>query len=152
MLMVTTMIEARETGLVESSLRSDGPRRGRSFTPAEKLARLDACEQALASNDGGAYLRREGLYSWQIAEWRKLRDAGVLEGRRPGERVAKLTREQVEIARLTKELAEANKRLATTEAALDIMGKHTRSWGVSPRARTPTRRRAGTDEHVEPVA
>lgn len=113
----------RETGCVVSSPRSDGPRRRRSFTPAEKLAYLDAYEQAMASHDGGAYLRREGLYSSQIAEWRKQRDAGVLEGKRPGERVGKLTPEQTEIARLTKELAAANKRLATTETALDIMGK-----------------------------
>jgi transposase len=138
--MVTTMIEARETGLVESSPRSDGPRRRRSFTPAEKLAHLDAYEQALVSHDGGAYLRHEGLYSSQITEWRKQRDAGVLEGKRPGERVGKLTREQAEIARLTKELAAANKRLTTTDAALDIMGKaHALLESLSESAGTDTR-------------
>ena len=54
--------------------------------------------------DGGAYLRREGLYSSLISEWRKQRDAGVLAGRRPGEKVGRLTAEQAEIARLTGEL------------------------------------------------
>jgi transposase len=68
-------------------------------------------------------LRREGLYSSLISEWRKQRDAGVLAGKRRGEKVGKLTAEQAEIARLTRELARANKRLSTTEAALDIMGK-----------------------------
>lgn len=38
-------------------------------------------------------------------------------------KVGTLTSEQAEIARLTRELARANKRLTTTEAALDIMGK-----------------------------
>lgn len=70
-----------------------------------------------------AYLRREGLYSSLISEWRKQRDAGVLQGKKLGEKVGKLTSEQAEIARLTRELARANKRLTTTEAALDIMGK-----------------------------
>ena len=103
--------------------RADGPRRRRVFAASEKLAHLDAYEQACEHGDGGAYLRREGLYSSLICEWRKQRDAGVLAGRRPGERVGRLTAEQAEIARLTRENARMSKRLATTEAALDIMGK-----------------------------
>jgi len=63
------------------------------------------------------------LYSSLICEWRKQRDAGVLAGKRPGERVGRLTAEQAEIARLTRENARMSKRLHTTEAALDIMGK-----------------------------
>ena len=59
-----------------------------------------AYEQAVEHGDGGGYLRREGLYSSLISEWRKQRDAGVLSGRKPGEKVGKLTAEQAEIARL----------------------------------------------------
>jgi transposase len=103
--------------------RADGPRRRRAFTAADKLAYLHAYEQACEHGEGGAYLRREGLYSSLISEWRKQRDAGVLAGKQPGERVGRLTAEQAEIARLTRELARANKRLTTTETALDIMGK-----------------------------
>jgi transposase len=103
--------------------RADGPRRRRAFTAADKLAYLHAYEQACEHGDGGAYLRREGLYSSLISEWRKQRDAGVLAGKRAGEKVGRLTAEQAEIARLTGELARANKRLSTTETALDIMGK-----------------------------
>ncbi|WP_024332902.1 transposase [Gordonia hirsuta] len=102
--------------------RADGPRR-RTFTPAAKLAHLAAYEQACKSNEGGAYLRREGLYSSLISEWRKQRDAGVLDGKPAGAKIGKLTAEQAEIARLKRELARANKRLETTETALDIMGK-----------------------------
>ena len=102
--------------------RADGPRR-RVFSPADKLAHLVAYEQACATNEGGAYLRREGLYSSLSSEWRKQRDAGVLDGKQPGTKIGKLTAEQAEIARLMQELARANKRLTTTEAALDIMGK-----------------------------
>jgi transposase-like protein len=103
--------------------RADGPRRRRAFTADDKLAYLHAYEQACEHGDGGAYLRREGLYSSLISEWRKQRDAGVLAGKRAGEKVGRLTAEQAEIARLTGELARANKRLSTTETALDIMGK-----------------------------
>lgn len=101
--------------------RADGPRR-RAFTAADKLAYLHAyCEQACEQGEGGTYLRREGLYSLLISEWRKQRDAGVLAGKQPGKRVGRLTAEQAEIARLTRELARARKRLTTTETALDIM-------------------------------
>jgi transposase len=115
--------------------RADGPRRRRAFSAADKLAHLSAYEQACEHGEGGVYLRREGLYSSLISEWRKQRDAGVLAGKRPGEKVGRLTAEQAEIARLTRENARMSKRLATTEAALDIMGKaHALLESLSERA------------------
>ena len=42
--------------------RAGGPARRRSFTPEQKLAHLAAYEQACQEQQGGAYLRREGLY------------------------------------------------------------------------------------------
>ncbi|UIR39719.1 IS3 family transposase (plasmid) [Rhodococcus sp. DMF-1] len=120
--------------MVSTHPRADGPRR-RVFSPADKLSHLDAYEQACETNEGGAYLRREGLYSSLISEWRKQRDAGVLDGKQPGTKIGKLTAEQAEIARLKQELARANKRLTTTEAALDIMGKaHALLESLSERA------------------
>ena len=95
----------------------------RSFTPAQKLDHLAAYEAACQTSQGGAYLRAEGLFSSQITEWRKLRDAGVLAGKQSGERVGKPSAEQAEIARLRRELDRAERRLATTETALVIMGK-----------------------------
>src|SRR5664279_598765 len=59
----------------------------------------------------------------QVTEWRRLRDAGVLEGKAPGEKVGRPSPEQAEIAKLTRELDLARRRLSKTEAALDIMGK-----------------------------
>ena len=99
-------------------------RGGVARSPRRTNARLmSAYEQACEHGEGGAYLRREGLYSSLISEWRKQRDAGVLAGKRPGEKVGRLTAEQAEIARLRRENARMSKRLTTTEAALDIMGK-----------------------------
>jgi transposase len=111
-----------------SSSSSPGPRAGgpaprRSFTPAQKLDHLAAYEDAITRNQGGAYLREHGIYSSQVTEWRKLRDAGVLAGKKPGEKVGRLTPDQAEIARLRRQLGKAEERLATTEVALSIMGK-----------------------------
>jgi transposase len=106
-----------------SSPRGGGPSRRRSFTPAEKLRHLEEYEAACARSEGGAYLRREGLYSSLISEWRRLRDAGVLEDKQPGEKIGRPTAEQAEIARLRRRLAESEAKLATTQTALEIMGK-----------------------------
>ena len=77
----------------------------------------------MASGQGGAYLRQHGLYSSLISEWRRLRDAGVLAQKKPGEKIGRLTGEQAEIARLRRQLEKAERRLVTTQAALEIMGK-----------------------------
>ena len=63
------------------------------------------------------------MYSSLISEWRRLRDAGVLAGKQPGDKIGRLSAEQVEIARLRRRLDKAERRLVTTQAALQIMGK-----------------------------
>jgi transposase len=105
----SSLIEDDNERMASQHPRSDGPRRRRVFTTAEKLAHLSAYEAACEQGDGGGYLRREGLYSSLISEWRKQRDAGVLVGKKPGEKVGKLSAEQAEIARLTRENARLNK-------------------------------------------
>ncbi|MET3923135.1 hypothetical protein ABIB26_004096 [Arthrobacter sp. UYEF20] len=80
-------------------------------------------EAAIESNEGGAFLRREGLYSSQMTEWRRLRDAGVLAGKKPGETIGKLSQDQAEIARLRRQLEVSESRLKRSEAALGIMEK-----------------------------
>jgi transposase len=54
--------------------------RRRSFTAQYKQKVLAAYEAA-ASGEKGAILRREGLYSSLITEWRRARDAGALGAR-----------------------------------------------------------------------
>jgi transposase len=103
--------------------RKGGPTPRRSFTPAQKLRHVNEYEAASQARGGGAYLRREGLHSSQITEWRRLRDAGVLAGKQPGDRIGRPTAEQAEIARLRRSLDKANQKLARTEVALEIMGK-----------------------------
>lgn len=97
-----------ENRTMDSSVRPDQPKR-RTINPAQKLAYLNGYEQAIEHGEGGGYLRANGIYSSQIAEWRKLREAGILEGNtvrvsKQSTRTGKgtLSKEQAEIARLKK--------------------------------------------------
>src|SRR5215467_15151655 len=51
--------------------------RRRGFTAKYKLEILAACDAA-GPGEKGAILRREGLYSSHVVEWRRARDAGAL--------------------------------------------------------------------------
>src|SRR3954470_3908491 len=93
--------------------RAGGPRTRRSFSAAQKLAHVEAYEQACAAGDGGGYLRRAGLYSSLMSEWRRARDAGLLTGKPEGVPVGRPNAEQTEIARLRRELEVTRSRLAT---------------------------------------
>ncbi|GAA3690046.1 hypothetical protein GCM10022267_90850 [Lentzea roselyniae] len=138
----SSVVEDDDGRMDSQQPRGDGPRRRRAFSAPEKLAHLSAYEQACEHGDGGGYLRREGLYSSLISEWRKQRDAGVLAGKAPGEKVGRLSAEQTEIARLTRENARLSKRLDTTEAALEIMGKaHALLESLSERADSDEQRK-----------
>ena len=111
--------------------RADGPRRRRAFTASEKLAHLTPTSRPASTARVARYLRREGLYSSLISEWRKQRDAGVLAGKRPGEKVGRLTAEQAEIARLTREIARDEQAVDHHRGRLGHHGKSTRSLGES---------------------
>jgi transposase len=103
------------------SPRSDLPRR-RVFTAEYKLAVL-AEYDAAEPGEKGAILRREGLYSSHVVDWRRARDAGALAGLSTSPRTAGRTAEQVDNARLKARAERAERELAKTPAALEIMGK-----------------------------
>ncbi len=109
-------------GVVDDADPAARPRR-RSFT-AEYKARILAEYDALpaGSEERGALLRREGLYTSHIAEWRKARDAGVREGLAAKPK-AKRTPEQVELERLRRRNERLEAELARTQLALEITGK-----------------------------
>jgi len=103
------------------SPRSDRPRR-RSFTAQYKLdmlAEYDVSDPAAR----GVLLRREGLYSSHLSEWRKARDSGALTGLAPAARPGSRSAEQVENAKLRARAERAERELAKTKAALEIVGK-----------------------------
>ncbi|HZL14938.1 MAG TPA: IS3 family transposase, partial [Verrucomicrobiae bacterium] len=51
----------------------------RRFTAAYKVAILDELDRATTPGSKGAILRREGLYSSHVTDWRRLRALGGLE-------------------------------------------------------------------------
>ena len=106
------------------SPRSDRPTR-RSFTAKYKLDILS--EYDAADPDArGVLLRREGLYSSHLSEWRKARDSGGLAGLTPATSARKPGRgsaEQLENAKLLARAERAERELAKTKAALEIVGK-----------------------------
>ena len=99
-----------------------GRARRRTFTAAYKQEILAAYDAA-PSGEKGAILRREGLYSSLITEWRRARDAGALAGlRQPRGRPAADPRD-AQIARLRKEKAQLEKELATARFVVDVQSK-----------------------------
>ena len=64
---------------------SDRPRR-RTFTAQDKLRILAETDRAMETGGIGAILRREGLYSSALTDWRRQRDAGAFTALVPGKR------------------------------------------------------------------
>jgi len=71
----------------------------------------------------GALLRREGLYSSHLVEWRRSRDLGALRELAPKSRPAKRTPEQVELDRARRRIEALEANLAKHRLALEIQGK-----------------------------
>jgi len=95
----------------------------RRFSAEYKLAILDEYERLTDPGAKGALLRREGLYSSHIVEWRRARDVGALRGLAPKARPAKRTPEQVELDRAQRRIERLESDLAKHKLALEIQGK-----------------------------
>ena len=95
--------------------------RRRTFTAQYKQEVLAAYEAA-ANGEKGAILRREGLYSSLITEWRRARDAGApAPARAPGRPAA--DPRDAQIARLLKEKAKLEQELAKARFVADVQSK-----------------------------
>jgi transposase len=96
--------------------------RRRRFTAQYKLEMLAAYDAAPAG-DKGALLRREGLYSSHIVEWRRARDAGALAGlARPRGRPRRDARDK-QIARLEQEKRQLEQELAKARFVVEVQAK-----------------------------
>ena len=95
----------------------------RTFSAEYKLDILVEYEAAPEDGSKGAILRREGLYSSHISEWRRARDAGVLAGLAPKPRSPTVSPEQRELARQRRRAEKAEAELAKAHLVIDIQGK-----------------------------
>ena len=112
----------------------------RRFTAAYKMKILEEIDRCNHHGDIGALLRREGLYSSQLAAWRQARrdgelatraalGAGFAKRRGPKPRVADPSAKR--IAELEKDLARAMKRAERAEALVEVQKKgSSRNLGI----------------------
>ena len=96
--------------------------RRRSFTAKYKLEVLAAYEAA-EPGEKGAILRREGLYSSHIVEWRRARDAGALAALAPPRGRKRPDPRDAQIARLRKEKERLEQELAKARCVMDVQAK-----------------------------
>ena len=113
--------------------------RRRQFSAAYKARILRAADACAGTGQLGALLRREGLYSSHLTEWRRLRARGALAAlaaKKRGRKSARDARDR-EIAKLGRENARLRRKLAQAEAVIEVQKKLSEILGIplNPRAR-----------------
>lgn len=117
-----TMERAHHAAMAGDPTLPERPVR-RTFTAEYKSGILAEYEAATEEGARGAILRREGLYSSHILDWRRARDAGALAGLAQKPRPRTTSAEQVEIDRLRRRAERAEAELAKARLVIDIQGK-----------------------------
>jgi transposase len=103
----------------------------RRFSADYKLAVLKEVDAATEPGAIGALLRREGLYSSHLVDWRRQRDAGALVALgRPRGRPRPDPKDQ-EIARLRNDNERLRRRLGQAEKIIEVQGKVSELLGIS---------------------
>jgi transposase len=127
--------EAARTSTPLSPVTPERPKR-RTFTAEYKQRIVREADAALASGSDGAVgvlLRREGLYSSHLTDWRRQRDAGELAGLTPTKRGRKATRNTHadEVERLQRRVAFLETELTKAETIIDVQKKLSLLLGVT---------------------
>lgn len=115
----------------------------RVFTAAQKTAILKAADGCTKPGELGALLRREGLYSSHIHDWRRARDNADRDALAPRKRGPKSktvdavdTRDK-RITDLERELAKERARRERAEALVEIQKKVAALLGQPPQDEAP---------------
>ena len=97
----------------------------RRFTPAYKARIVEEAQRCTGSGEIGALLRREGLYSSALTQWRRQYQAGALKGLKDDKRGRKRTRDarDQELERLRREVERLSRKLGQAELIIDIQKK-----------------------------
>jgi transposase len=101
---------------------SERPRPPRGYPAAYKLRILEEYEP-LDKAGKGALLRREGLYTSLISEWRKQRDKGALAALQQRRGRPPIDPRDRELARLQRENARLREQLAKQARVLEVQGE-----------------------------
>ena len=96
--------------------------RRRRFSAEYKLAIVREADACTRPGEVGALLRREGLYSSHLTQWRQARDAGALEAlERPRGR-KRVDRREAENAELRRRLERAEGELVKARRVIEVQG------------------------------
>ncbi len=95
----------------------------RQYTGEYKLRILREVDACQGSGEIGALLRREGLYSSNLTNWRRQRERGELDGLSPQKRGPKPDPQAVELARLKRENERLREQLRKAEVIIDVQKK-----------------------------
>ncbi len=99
-----------------------GPKR-RSFTAEYKLRILEETDRVAETGGVSSILRREGLYSSALTDWRRQRAAGTLGALQPrprGPEKAAIHPLRADLAKANREVAALRRRLDQAEAIIAI--------------------------------
>lgn len=99
------------------------PRSRRRFSAAEKLRLLEEADRGKEPGEVGALLRREGLYSSHLAQWREQRRQGQLSGLQGQKRGRKAEPQAAELAQLRRENERLKVQLERAEFIIEAQKK-----------------------------
>ena len=111
---------------------TDRPRR-RTFTAEYKKRILEEADACSASGTVGVLLRREGLFSSHLTEWRRQREQATVAGLAPKKRGRKqkvVDAMAVRVAELERDKRRLEERLRTAEIIIDVQKKVSLLLGV----------------------
>ena len=121
-----------QSGKRSESTEVTPKRTKRRFSAKEKLRILAAADACVKHGELGALLRREGLYSTQVAKWRVLRGQGELgalaekkRGRKPNTNPlrAELAASEKRVAVLTRKLEQAAEIIDMQKKIASLFGR-----------------------------
>lgn len=107
--------------------------RRRRFSAAEKLRILREADACTKPGEQGALLRREGLYSSHLTEWRRARERGELDALSPKKRGRKAKEAhplEKKVAELQRSLEKAELRAKRAEALVELQKKVSELLGI----------------------
>ena len=102
----------------------------RQYSAEYKRRILQEYEACTEPGGRGALLRREGLYSSNITNWRRQRERGELAGLAAQKRGPKADPQAAENARLQRENERLKKRLEQAELIIDVQKKVSQLLGI----------------------